>query len=78
MVTEISRSALRAEELPVPTDPAETYYRITVGLAKQGVLAYGKLEPLQPGMEVRADILLDRRTLLEWLLDPLYTVTGQL
>jgi membrane fusion protein len=77
VVTEISRSALRAEELPVPVDPTETYYKITVSLAKQAVLAYGKLEPLQSGMKVQADVLLDRRTLLEWVMDPLYSVLGR-
>jgi membrane fusion protein len=76
-VTGISRSALRAEELPVPVSPAETYYRITAILAQQTVPAYGKLEPLQPGMQLQADILLDRRALWEWVLDPLYSITGE-
>jgi membrane fusion protein len=76
IVTDISRSALRAKELPLPTDPAETYYRITVKLAKQAVLAYGKPQPLQPGIRLKADIMLDRRTLLEWMLDPLYSISG--
>jgi membrane fusion protein len=78
IVTDISRSALRAKELPLPTDPAETYYRINVKLAKQAVLAYGKPQSLQPGMRLKADIMLDRRTLLEWMLDPLYSISGSL
>jgi membrane fusion protein len=33
---------------------------------------------MQPGMQLQADILLDRRALWEWVLDPLYSITGQL
>lgn len=76
-VTEVSRSALRAEELPIPSDTADTYYKISVSLKDQSVLAYGHREALQPGMQVKADIMLERRTLLEWVLDPLYSIVGR-
>ena len=33
---------------------------------------------LQPGMRVDADVLIERRRLYEWVLDPLYTLTGKL
>jgi membrane fusion protein len=34
--------------------------------------AYGKSQPLMPGMALSADILMERRTLLEWVFEPLY------
>jgi membrane fusion protein len=34
--------------------------------------------PLLAGMAVEADVLLERRRLYEWVLEPLYTVTGRL
>ena len=40
-------------------------------LDRQDVTAYGERIPLQPDMLLKADILLDRRPLLAWLLDPL-------
>jgi membrane fusion protein len=30
---------------------------------------------MQPGMLVSADIVFDRRSLIEWLFDPIYAVT---
>ena len=43
-------------------------------LAAQTVQAYGTSVPLRAGMLLSADIVIDRRTLVEWLLDPLYAV----
>ena len=37
----------------------------------------GKPVPLQPGMQLEADVLIERRRLVEWVLDPLYTLTGK-
>ena len=56
---------------------SEPVYRITVELARQTVTAYGEALPLQAGMTLEADIALERRRLYEWVLDPLYTVTGR-
>jgi len=50
---------------------------ITVSLASQTVAAYGAEVPLQPGMTLEADVALERRRLFEWMLDPLYAVTGR-
>jgi len=56
---------------------AEPVYRITVRPARQSVTAYGDEVPLHPGMQLDADIALEKRRLYEWLLDPLYTITGK-
>ena len=40
--------------------------------------ALGKEIPLRPGMLVNADILLERRTLLEWLFEPVLQLRGRL
>jgi membrane fusion protein len=48
-----------------------------VSLESQNVTAYGAQVPLQPGMTLEADVALERRRLFEWMLDPLYAVTGQ-
>ena len=52
-------------------------YRVTVSLSRQFVTAYGKDEPLKTGMLVDADILGERRRLVEWLFEPLYSIKGK-
>lgn len=83
-VTSVSRSAISPAELTQQlagltslfrTD--EPVYRITVALASQTVTAYGKPVALQPGMQLEADVLIERRRLIEWILDPLFSVTGK-
>jgi membrane fusion protein len=36
--------------------------------------AYGKKMPLAPDMLLRADILLEKRSLMRWFLDPLLSL----
>lgn len=57
---------------------AEPYYRVLVALDRQSITAYGKQEPLRPGMRLDADILGERRKLYEWVLEPLYSLRGKL
>jgi membrane fusion protein len=77
-VLEVSRSATAPSELTgvLGRTISEPLYRVLVELDQQTVSAYGKAEPLKPGMTVDADILLDRRRLIEWVLEPLYGVSG--
>ena len=56
----------------------ESMYRIDVELDAQAIEAYGRQEALRPGMALEADILLDRRRLIEWIFEPLYGVGKQL
>ncbi|KVP50846.1 HlyD family secretion protein [Burkholderia ubonensis] len=82
-IVSIARTALSAAELATSVGPdvqtaKGTYYRITVELKSQGVMAYGKAQPLQAGMALQADILQERRRLYEWVLEPLYSLTGKL
>jgi membrane fusion protein len=76
-VLEISRSATAASELTglLGRTISEPLYRVLVELDQQTVSAYGRAEPLKPGMTVDADILLDQRRLIEWVLEPLYGVS---
>ncbi len=81
-VQSISSNAVSSAELTgltLPDLPAgELVYAITVLLEQQSVSAYGQAIPLQAGMRVEADILQEKRRLYEWLLDPLYSVTGRM
>jgi membrane fusion protein len=73
-VTAVSRAALAPAELPpqlgVPAS-GEPLYRITVRLAAAHVTAYGRPQPLTAGMQLEADVMQDRRRLIEWVFEPL-------
>ena len=62
----------------IPADGSrEPLYRIKVELSAQSISAYGREEPLQAGMQVEADIRLDRRRLIEWIFEPLLSLAGR-
>jgi membrane fusion protein len=84
-VQAVSRAALTPADLPRSVagltglaGTNEPVYRIVVKLERQSITAYGKSQPLSAGMLLEADVITDRRRLYEWLLDPLYTLTGRL
>ncbi len=78
-VLSVSRAAVAPAELGFspPDGSREPLYRIKVALASQAVTAYGRAEPLQAGMRVEADVLLDRRRLIEWIFEPLFSLAGR-
>ena len=54
----------------------EPLYRVTVALDAQTATAYGAAQPLQPGMTLKADVLIETRRVWQWVLDPLYALRG--
>jgi membrane fusion protein len=80
-VLAVSRTPLQASEMAALAVPEalrrEPLYRITVALKEQQVQAYGKPQALVPGMQLDADVLLDRRRLIEWIFEPLLSVAGR-
>lgn len=74
-VLRISRSAIAPDA--GSGQVSEPHYRVLVELDEQSIIAYGKPEILRPGMLLEADILGERRRLYEWVLEPLYSLTGK-
>jgi membrane fusion protein len=77
-ITEISKTLITPNEVTLPVPLQEPVYRVTVALDAQTVTAYGAEMPLQAGMVLDADIWVDQRRLLDWVFDPLYSITGRL
>jgi membrane fusion protein len=78
-ILQVSKTLLLPNELlNAPIAIQEPVYRVTARLAQPDVQAYGKTFPLKPGMTLSADIRLSDRTLLQWLLEPLYSLKGRL
>lgn len=70
----VSRVALDPRQIDAPFKIDEPVYRINVTLEHQRVAGYGEQVRLQPGMTLSANIILERRSFLQWLLEPLNAV----
>ncbi len=70
VVTEVSAAPLNPGEIPVPTDSREQMYKVVVSLDVSDRSAYGRRWEIKPGMRVTADLVLDEKTFLDWLFDP--------
>lgn len=93
VVQEVSGTPLLPAELPypvaskpealsllaaLPTLPAtDPLYRVRIRLQTPYVMAYGQRQDLQTGMQLEADVMLDTRSLLEWIFEPLLSVRGK-
>ena len=81
-VTAVSTASVSSTELAGFTLPdltaGEPVYGITVDLLSQNVMAYGAAQPLQAGLRLEADILQETRHIYEWMLEPLYSITGKM
>jgi membrane fusion protein len=70
-ITEIAESAVAVQAGAPPL------FRARASLERQDLLAFGRRRPLRPGMALSADIIVDERSLLEWLLEPLFSIRGR-
>ena len=77
-VTEIGRNVWTAGERIGPLAAREPVYRVDVKLDSQTVRALEQEFALRPGMLVNADLLLEKRTLLEWIFEPVLQLKGRL
>jgi len=76
-IKEIARTLITPGEVTLPVPLREPVYRVTVALQVQSIRAYRREFALQSGMLLDADVWLDRRRIIEWLFDPLYSVVGR-
>ena len=70
-IAKVSQSILTGNDAIGPVALREPAYRVTATLERPDIDAYGQKVPLQPDMLLKADVILDRRSLMTWLLDPL-------
>ena len=74
-VQQVTQNALTQAEISTLLGgqaPPEALYRVRVRLDHQHITAYGRQQTLKPGMALEADLMLERRRLLEWVFEPLY------
>ena len=78
VITDIGRNVWSAGDHIGPLSAKEPVYRVDVKLDKQAVAAFGQEFALRPGMLVNADLLLEKRTLLEWIFEPVLQLKGRI
>lgn len=81
----VAKTALASQDLktigtisPQEQVNNEPVYLVRAELEKQLVKAYGHNMQLQVGMTLEGDIMHERRKLYEWVLEPLFSITGKL
>jgi membrane fusion protein len=78
-IVEVARTiSLRRELADTPLSVPEPAYQVSAVLNDDAVFAYGERHALRPGMTLSADIALEERSVLEWLLDPLLSLRGRI
>jgi membrane fusion protein len=83
VVHEIAGAPMSPQELTLPgaaavsNQTSEPLYRIRLKLKEQSILAYGNPVNLKPGMLLDASIILEHRYLYEWILEPLFSISGR-
>lgn len=76
-VNSISRIAIDPRDTDIPFPIEEPVYRVKVNLDEQSIQAFGDVVSLQPGMTLKANIVLERQSFLDWLLQPLNAVLNR-
>jgi membrane fusion protein len=74
-IMSVSRSIIDPRETEVPIKLEEAVYRVSVSIERQDIEGYGASVPLQAGMTLKANIVLERQSFLDWLLQPLNAVS---
>lgn len=71
-IVNISKAVILPNEALLPIKFDKPVYQVVVKLKQQSATAYGVSVPLQAGMLLESDILIDKRSLFEWLFEPIY------
>lgn len=77
-IEQVSLAPLSAAEMSgLSVAPSEPMYRIAVSLERQDVPVGAQARPLVPGMQLEADVPIERRRLVEWLFAPVLGIAGR-
>lgn len=77
-ITEIANSPTTPDELPLDLESRESRYRVIIQLSSQTMMAYGIKTHLTPGMRLNSDLILGKRSLMEWFLEPVLATKSRL
>lgn len=78
VIEEVANTILAPQDVKAPFQLNQPVYRVRASLSHHSIKAFGNEFPLQAGMTLEADVLLDTRPLYQWLLKPLFSLRGTL
>jgi membrane fusion protein len=70
-IVSLSETVVTSADITVPIELKEPAYKASVTLDRPDVDVDGRRIPLQPDMLLRADVILEKRSIMAWLIDPL-------
>lgn len=73
-VKSISDTTINPGELNGPFRVEQPVYRLIVEIPDQNISIQNQTFPLMPGMIIELDLLAEKQTILEWLLEPVWDV----
>tara|TARA_R110000824_G_scaffold52692_4_gene146295 strand:+ start:233455 stop:234711 length:1257 start_codon:yes stop_codon:yes gene_type:complete len=73
-VKSISNSILLSEEIPRNLNIQEPVYQVIIKLDSQSISGFGEEIHLRAGILLNANIILEQRSLFEWLLAPMFSI----
>ncbi|WP_394201244.1 HlyD family secretion protein [Shewanella waksmanii] len=73
-VLSVSKVISLPEELETSVNLTGAVYKVIVGLQSQTIAAKGEELALGVGMELEASVKLENRSLMQWLLEPIYSL----
>ncbi|NRB11453.1 MAG: HlyD family efflux transporter periplasmic adaptor subunit [Rickettsiaceae bacterium] len=77
-IEQVSSNVIFPNETEIPGLITVPSYRLVVSLQESKVVAYGREHPLRSGMKLDADIVIEQRSLLRWLFDPIFSIKAML
>lgn len=85
VITAISSSAIKGPDLPGPAnadtrpvDQRQSLYRVEIRPDSNEIDAYGEKQKLKIGSTLTADLIVERRRLIDWVLDPIRALRGRI
>ncbi len=77
VISLVSEASISANEQIGSITTTQPSFVVYADLGSPRIQAYGEDRSIQPGMQLSADIVLEERTLMEWILEPFYTLRGR-
>jgi len=70
-IVSLSETVVTSADITAPIELKEPAYKASVALDRLDVDVDDRRIPLQPDMLLRADVILEKRSIMAWLIDPL-------
>jgi membrane fusion protein len=70
-IVSLSETVVTSADITAPIELKEPAYKASVALDRPDVDVDDRRIPLQPDMLLRADVILEKRSIMAWLIDPL-------